>query len=100
MHDTFYAVLTQVQKNTVISAGSDGLVMVHEIRAGSLVRVFVSEDIKLSSGSGVVQRRAIRSLTVSGHTVVYGDDAPNIKLLDWKKGWFLLIKVFAGIPNF
>ncbi|KAK7093335.1 hypothetical protein V1264_007110 [Littorina saxatilis] len=76
----------KVQQNTVISSGADGLVMVHEVRARSLMRVFVSEDVKLTSGSGKVHQRMIRSLAAAGHTVVLGDDAINIKLLDWKKG--------------
>lgn len=81
----------------MISASFDGLVMVHNIRSGSLVRVFVSEDIKLASGSGKVHQRAIRSLTASGDMVLFGDDAPNIKLLDWKKGGCLLAKFHTNI---
>ncbi|XP_076472406.1 uncharacterized protein LOC143301874 [Babylonia areolata] len=75
----------KVLNNTVITADAEGLVMVHEIRHGSLVRVFVSEDVKVA-GSGQVHRRTIRSLGASDKVVVIGDDAVNLKLLDWKKG--------------
>ena len=69
----------------VVSADADGLIMVHEIRDGSLVRVFVSEDVKMS-GSGKVNQRTVRSLAVNGQRVIFGDDAVNIKFLDWRKG--------------
>lgn len=70
----------------VFSSDAEGLVMVHTIRDQKLVCMFVSEDVKSSHGSGIITTRLIHSLEVALESIVYGDDAINIKVLDWKKG--------------
>nr|KAG5692979.1 hypothetical protein BaRGS_032411 [Batillaria attramentaria] len=75
-----------VSGDILYSASADGLMMVHKICDKMLVPLFVSEDIKLAAGDGMVMRRPIRSLEVSQQTIIYGEDAVNLKLLDWRTG--------------
>ncbi|KAK7478167.1 hypothetical protein BaRGS_00030614, partial [Batillaria attramentaria] len=76
----------KVSGDILYSASADGLMMVHKICDKMLVPLFVSEDIKLAAGDGMVMRRPIRSLEVSQQTIIYGEDAVNLKLLDWRTG--------------
>lgn len=60
--------------------------MVHEIRSNKFSRTFVSEDIKPTKRNGRITQRPVRCLEVAGSTILFGDDAFNIKLLNWRKG--------------
>lgn len=76
----------QIVDSCVYSSCADGLLMVHEIRSNKFSRTFVSEDIKPTKRNGRITQRPVRCLEVAGSTILFGDDAFNIKLLNWRKG--------------
>lgn len=83
-HD--HKLVPQVSGNTVYSSASDGIIKVHQLAEGDqLMCVFVSENLKTSAGEPVITR-SIRCLDICADLLLFGDDARNIKILDWKKG--------------
>ncbi|BFZ23778.1 hypothetical protein BsWGS_26817 [Bradybaena similaris] len=88
----------KVSDNTVYSSASDGIIKVHQLADGNqLTCVFVSENLKTSAGDPVITR-SIRCLEICADLLLFGDDAMNIKILDWKKG--LVRKVPNHTDNF
>ncbi|KAK2144599.1 hypothetical protein LSH36_744g01047 [Paralvinella palmiformis] len=75
----------QLSDGHVYSSSADGVITVFQIRDGELRVIFVSENVKLTSG-GPVTWRHIRSLVVANQRAYIGDDAMNIKVLDWRNG--------------
>ncbi|CAG5136765.1 unnamed protein product, partial [Candidula unifasciata] len=76
----------KVSDNTVYSCDSDGIIKIHQLAdRDQLTCIFVSENLKTPAGDPVITR-SIRSLDVCSDLLLFGDDARNIKILDWKKG--------------
>ncbi|XP_041377384.1 F-box/WD repeat-containing protein 7-like [Gigantopelta aegis] len=82
----------KIRGDQVFSSSADGVVKVHVARDWKLSCVFVSENVKSVSGSSLTPRN-IHSFDVSDQKIFFGDDAINIKVLDWKKG------VARKLPN-
>ncbi len=77
--------LFQVDGSFVYSSSHDGLIQVYELREKELHVMFVSENVKSTSGSQLPWR-PIRSMCVTNQKIYFGDDGMNVKALDWKKG--------------
>ncbi|XP_071109247.1 WD repeat-containing protein 5-like isoform X2 [Haliotis cracherodii] len=82
----------KIADNHIFSTSSTGVVKVFQIRDNSLACMYESEKLRSVSGA-LVTPRFIRSLAVFKHMVFYGDDAINIKLLEWKRG------IVKKLPN-
>ncbi|XP_067658927.1 WD repeat-containing protein 5-like [Haliotis asinina] len=82
----------KIADNHIYSTSSTGLLKVFQIRDNCLACMYESENLRSVSGS-LVTPRFIRSLAVFKQMVFYGDDAINIKLLEWKRG------IVKKIPN-
>ncbi|XP_041480023.1 pre-mRNA-splicing factor PRP46-like [Lytechinus variegatus] len=74
----------KVRGQRVVTASSDGVIKLWELRDRSLHVIFESENIH--SQSGTLVQRPIMSLGLSDTDIYYGDEGTNIKILDWKRG--------------
>ncbi|XP_046562373.1 LOW QUALITY PROTEIN: uncharacterized protein LOC124271321 [Haliotis rubra] len=77
--------------NQIYSTSSTGVLKVFQIRDNCLACMYEGEPA-ICVGS-LVTPRFIRSLAVFKHMIFYGDDAINIKLLEWKRG------IVKKLPN-
>ncbi|XP_063965562.1 uncharacterized protein LOC129276772 [Lytechinus pictus] len=74
----------KVRGQQVVTASSDGVIKLWELRDTSLHVIFESENIH--SQSGTLVQRPIMSLGLSDTDIYYGDEGTNVKILDWKRG--------------
>ena len=81
-------VYTQVSDQTIFSSSAAGVIKVHQIREdGSLACLFVSDEVKTTEGK-ILTPRHVRCMAKISEGLLFGDDSRNLKLLDWKKGWW------------
>ncbi|KAK6176193.1 hypothetical protein SNE40_014522 [Patella caerulea] len=71
--------------NLVYSGSADGIIKIYEIQEKKLSCVFESEDVKTEQGISLTNRY-VRCITVCNDLIYYGDDAVNIKAINWRKG--------------
>ena len=84
---------SQVSGDQVISASATGVIKVHILsEPKELSCVFESENLKYSSGH-IVNLRPVRCLEASPCGILYGDDARNVKIVDWKKSLYIFLVI-------
>ncbi|XP_045162795.2 uncharacterized protein LOC123527419 isoform X3 [Mercenaria mercenaria] len=74
------------------SCAVDGEIKVFEVRDNKLHCIYASETLHNIAGDSLTMRH-VRSLSVRGENIYYGDDGVNLKSLIWKKG---LVKKLAN----
>ena len=76
----------QTSGKHIYSSSSDGIIKIHELREhDELHLIYESECVRTGSGL-VLPQRHIHCLATAGDMVYYGDDAMNVKALNWKTG--------------
>ncbi|XP_053379286.1 uncharacterized protein LOC123527419 isoform X2 [Mercenaria mercenaria] len=66
------------------SCAVDGEIKVFEVRDNKLHCIYASETLHNIAGDSLTMRH-VRSLSVRGENIYYGDDGVNLKSLIWKK---------------